>query len=297
MSKKISFVFFGTPQFAADILTTFEKEGLVPSLVITAGDKPLGRKQKVTPPAVKIWAQERNIEALQPKTLRDENFVKELKEKAPQGGWDVFVVAAYTKLIPSEVFDMPKAKTLNVHPSLLPKLRGPSPIKSAVLAEDETGVTIMQIDEELDHGPLVATRKLEIPRSIGEWPVKSGVLEKLLAEEGGKLLCEILPDWVAGKIKPQIQNHEKATFTKKFTTEDGLINLEDDASLNYRKILALSEGPGVFFFLEHPKGSGKKIRVIVKDAKFEDGKLVITKVVPEGRREMSWEDFERGYNP
>ncbi|OHA88349.1 MAG: hypothetical protein A2653_02155 [Candidatus Zambryskibacteria bacterium RIFCSPHIGHO2_01_FULL_43_25] len=293
MSKKIHFAFFGTPQFSANILSTLEKNGFSPDLVIAAPDKPVGRKHTITPPATKVWAQNRQIPVLQPKTLKDDAFKIELKKYTPKGGWDVFIVAAYAKLIPRDVFDIPKAKTLNVHPSLLPKLRGPSPIQSAILTENETGVTIMQIDEELDHGPTVAIKKV----NINDWPIKLSKLEEILAEEGGKLLSSVLPDWVSGKIQAQPQDHSRATFTSKLTTADGLLNLKDNPADNIRKIMALSERSGAFFYTEHPKGSGKKIRVNVKDARLENGELLITSVVPEGRKEMSWDDFKRGFLP
>ena len=157
------FVFFGTPEFAMIILEELELKGLLPLLVVTAPDKPKGRKLVVTPSEVKLWAQAHDIPVLTPEKLKNEEFVAELSKQE----WDLFVVAAYGKIIPKNILEMPKRGVLNVHPSLLPKFRGSSPIESAILSDEKfTGVTIMQLDEEMDHGPVLAQRE----RICTIWP-------------------------------------------------------------------------------------------------------------------------------
>lgn len=286
MSKNsdLKVAYFGTPQFAVSILDELKKAGIIPALVVTAPDKPQGRGLTLTPPPVKVWADQEGIDVMQPNTLKDDQ-VKEMFENTE---WDVFVVAAYGKILPSWVLDLPRKGVLNVHPSLLPRFRGPSPIESAILEDEkETGVSIMLLDEEVDHGPVLAQASIEIE----EWPLRARDLEKVLAEEGGKLLAEALPLWVKGEIDAEEQNHELATFTKKIEKKDGELNLKEDPYQNFLKIQAYDEWPGTFFF---QKNGNKEIRVKITDAYFEDGELTITKVIPEGKKEMAYQDFLKG---
>ena len=291
--NKPKIVFWGTSSFSTGVLDALKEGGIIPDVIITALDKPKGRNLIITPPPVKIWAEQNNIPILQPEVL-DGAFSSKLKTS----NYKLFLVASYGKIIPRVILDMPKYGTLNVHPSLLPRLRGASPIQSAILSEDTTGVTIMLLDDKMDHGPIVAQK--EIP--IAPWPPKASELEKILAYEGGKLLAEVIPRWVAGKITAREQEHDIATYTKKFTKEDGLIDLSGDQTVNFRKIQAFDVWPRAYFFTER---HGKKIRVAIIDAELidlpapsearqEDAKLIIKKVLPEGKREMSYKDFLRG---
>ncbi|HEY4510757.1 MAG TPA: methionyl-tRNA formyltransferase, partial [Candidatus Paceibacterota bacterium] len=175
--KNMNFAFFGTSRFAVRVLEELALANLIPTVVIATPDKPKGRGLLATPSPVKVWAQENNVEVLQPENL-DGEFVAELKNTQ----WDLFVVAAYGKILPKELFELPRLKTLNVHPSLLPRLRGASPIQSAILTDEKkTGVTVMLINEKLDHGPVVAQASIE-PKP---WPPKASELEEVLAREGG----------------------------------------------------------------------------------------------------------------
>jgi methionyl-tRNA formyltransferase len=145
----------------------------------------------------------------------------------------------------------------------------------------------MQIDEEVDHGPIVAQEKI----TLENWPPKGSELEETLGILGGKLLVKTIPQWLDGKITPVAQNHEQATYTKKITKDSGHINLETDPERMYRKVRAFDIWPRTYFITER---SGREIRVVVTDAKIEDGKLVPLRVIPEGKREMPYEDFLRG---
>jgi len=277
------FAFFGTPRFAVKVLDALEAQGLVPALVVTAPDKPRGRGLEMHPSPVKEWATLRGIDVATPATLKDEAFVGELANTE----WDVFVVAAYAKLIPATVLSMPRRGCLNVHPSLLPKFRGPSPARSAILADERTtGVTIMQMDEQMDHGPVVAQARIVLEEDA--WPPKGGEFEDLLATEGGALLAEIMPEWIAGTITPAPQDEAAATFTKKFSNEDARIDLSHNARENFLKIRAFDGNPRPYFIAEN----GKRIGIV--DAAFVDGTLEILKVVPEGKKEMEYKDFLRG---
>ena len=271
----IPFTFFGTSEFSVYILETLEQHGLKPIHIVTMPDKPKGRGLTLTPPPVKIWAEKRNIPISQPEILNNQKFPGE-----------VFIVASYGKIIPKEIIELPARKTLNVHPSLLPKLRGPSPIQTAILKEEKTGVTIMRLDEKMDHGPIIAQK--EIP--VEPWPTSYETLEKILGAEGGNLLAKILPDWMEQKIKEVEQDHSAATFTKILEKSDGLIDLKDSPRENIRKILAFHQWPGTYFFTKDK--TGEELRVKIKKAKLEEnGELLIERVTPEGRGEMDYRHF------
>ena len=280
-------VFFGGSEFSVLVLDELKAQNILPNLIITTPDKPKGRKLVLTPTPVKIWAQKNNIEVLDPVSLKKNN--EELIVKLKIEYYNLFLVASYGKIIPQEILDIPQKGTLNVHPSLLPKLRGASPIKSAILSENETGVSIMLLDAEMDHGPILAEEK------IISWENNNPPYEKDLAEmlghKGGQMLAKIIPDWLEGKIEAKEQNHEQATLCGKIEKEDGQINLEDDPQKNLRKIHAFHQWPVAFYFAERNE---KKVRVNIKSAHIENEKLVLKTVVPEGKREMPFTDFMRG---
>lgn len=284
MKNNLKVAFFGTPQVAVYVLEELKNAGIIPNLIVTAPDKPAGRKLVVTPPPAKIWAEENFVSTLQPETLKDAQVVQTIKDEA---SWDIFIVAAYGNILPKEILDIPKYGTLNVHPSLLPRLRGASPIQTAILEEKETGVTIMLVDEQMDHGPVVAQEKVASWTNPSDIP-KASALEETLARRGGQILAEIIPKWTAGKIDARQQDHSSATFTKKINKCDGLLNLNDDAEKNYRKIRSFDIWPRAYFFIEK---NGKKIRVIVTDAEIKNNELKIKKVIPEGKKEIPYEDF------
>jgi methionyl-tRNA formyltransferase len=286
-TKTPLFTFFGTPHFSVVVLQALESRGFLPALVITAPDKPQGRGLKVKPSPVKQWALERGIDVMTPSTLKDEQLVAELKNSE----WDVFVVAAYNKLIPKNILDIPKHGCLNIHPSLLPKFRGPSPVLSAILADErETGVSVMLMNEKMDEGDVIAQARIALEGDA--WPPKGSEFEELLAQEGGNLLAETLPFWLEGKIIPEKQDGEKATFSKKFSSTDAEIVFADDAYKNLLKIRAFDKNPRAFY-IELERGMPKPLRIIVTDAKIKDGRLKILKVIPEGKKEMSYEDYIR----
>ncbi len=280
MASKPLFAFFGTPKFAVDVLNALEKHGLFPAVVVTAPDKPRGRGLVLTPSPAKVWATERGIEVLTPATL------KEMPEEFLNTEWDAFVVAAYNKLISKQLLDLPRRGALNVHPSLLPKFRGPSPALSAILADERvTGVSVMLMNEKMDEGDVVAQAKVELDET--SWPPKGSMFEELLATEGGNLLAETLPLWVAGEITPEPQDHTKATFSHKFTDADAVVDPAGAPRAQLLKIRAFDKGPRAYFL-----DKGK--RVIVTEAELKDGALVLLKVIPEGKKEMPYEEYARG---
>ena len=294
-------VFFGSSEFSVYVLEELKLQNFLPSLIITTPDKPQGRKLILTPNVVKIWAEKNNIKFLNPISLKKENseIVSNLKSCDP----DIFLVASYGKIIPKEIFEIPKFKTLNIHPSLLPKYRGASPIQAQILnTEKEIGVTIMQINEEMDKGEIIIQKithqnLISTSLTLKEIPNRKE-LEKNLAIEGAKLFTQILPDWLAHKIKPITQDENKATYCQKIIKEDGELQIDlknlptgKEAEKNLAKIKAFEDWPTTYFYTER---NGKKIRVIITQAVLENDKLKILRVIPEGKKEMLYEDFLRG---
>lgn len=285
MKNNFNWAFFGTDDFSIMVLDQLKEEGLVPNLIITTEDKPKGRKMLLTKSATKVWAEKEKIKYLELKTLKTKDSFDAIKNSS-QSDYDFFIVASYGKIIPQNILDLPRHKTLNVHPSLLPKLRGPSPIQTAILEENETGVSIMRLDNEMDHGPLLAQEKLDI-----EWPPYADELEKISAKTGAKILAKIIPDWISGKIKEVDQDHSLATICKKIEKSDAEIDLSQNPETLLRKIRAFNIWPGAFFF---ETNKGNKVRIIIKKARMENNTLVIERVVPEGKKEMNYSDYLRG---
>jgi methionyl-tRNA formyltransferase len=281
--KTIRFAFFGTFPLAEAVLDELESAGFTPSLIVAGGDIRDTRTKEMIFPPEKKWALDRSIAVVQPEKI-DSDFIESLARES----WDVFVVASYGKILPKKLLDIPRRGTINMHPSLLPRLRGPSPIRSAILNnEKSTGVSIMLLDEKMDHGPLIAQKKV----TIDPWPPHGYDLDIHLAKEGGLLLSKILRQWVDGDIEAHEQNHDVATYCKIFTKEDGLLDLNDDPYTNLLKIRAYEGWPGTYAFF---KKDSKEIRVKIIDAHVEKNRLMIDRVIPEGKKEMSYEEFLRG---
>jgi len=297
MSKKLNFVFWGTPDVASETLEILKENGYIPSLIITAPDKPQGRKMLITPPPVKVWAMENKIPYLQPEILsgKDSTFIGSLSVPAgtalPLGSSacetpakskslpDLFLVVAYGKIIPENIINLPELGSINIHYSLLPKYRGASPVESAILNGDtETGISIQKMEYKMDTGPIIAQEKMEIGPDE-----KAPDLRKRLIKIGGELLVKILPDFVNEKIKLTQQNENEATFCKKIKKEDGLIDLNDDGIKNYNKFRAYATWPRTFFFL------GEK-RIIITDAVLENNQFVIKKIILEGGKEIDYKN-------
>lgn len=275
------FAFFGTPQFAVSVLEEMQEKGFLPSVIVTAPEKPRGRNLRLSPTPVHEWSTRNAIPVLTPEKLDEETYTA-----LEQYHCQFFVVAAYGKIIPQKFLDLAPLGALNVHPSLLPKGRGPSPIESVILSEDTaTGVSIILLDSEVDHGPILAMRE----RVCAPWPPKASVLRNDLAHFGGSLLAEVLPEWLAG-LTPTPQDHTRATFTKKIQKKDAFLDFSDSPIMNLKKIRAYDEWPGAFYFEEI---NGKRLRIRVTDAHIENGALVLDTIIPEGKKEMRAEDFFR----
>ncbi len=281
MKNKLKTVFLGTPEFGIKPLQALIKESYQIVAVITAPDKPVGRKMILTSPPVKILAEKYNLPVFQPKD-KDEllEIIKILKP-------DLAIVAAFGMIFTKEVLEIPKYGFLNIHPSLLPRWRGASPIQSAILAGDEkTGITIMLLNGGLDEGPILAQQELQPPIINYQLPKLQEELSKL----GSELLVETIPKWINSEIKPQPQDNSKATYCQKIAKEDGLIDLNKESpEIIDRKVRAFTPWPGTYILIDNK-------RLIITQTEFENNTLEIRRVKPEGKKEMSFNDYLKG-NP
>ncbi len=278
LTNSIHIAFFGNSDFSLIVLKELKKNGIIPELVVTTPDKPQGRKMMLIPTPTKIWAENNSVECVEPEKLQDEAFIEKIKNH------NLFIVASYGKIIPKNIIDLPKYKVLNIHPSLLPKYRGPSPLQTQIINDEKNiGVSVMFIDEKEDHGPILVQKKVD----IFDWPVGFIALQETLAKEGTKLLAEILPDYLSGKLKAKVQNESEVTHTRKVEKTNGLIDLQNNPYKNYLKTLAYEEWPKTYF-----KVNGK--RIIITKAIWQNNNLEIQKVIPEGKKEMNYQDFLRG---
>ena len=268
----IRIIFWGTPEFTIPALEAHIENGYNVVAVVTNPDEPVGRKQVLTPPPVKLWAEKYGLPVFQPEKLEIGNWKSEIPEA------ELYIVAAYGKIIPKEILDIPKYGALNIHPSLLPRWRGPSPIQFAILEGDtEIGVTIMAMDEKMDHGPIVAQRKAQIANR----GIKYRELHDQLAKLGAELLVETLPKWLHGEIKPVPQNETLATYSKIIKKEDGKVDWTKSAEAIERQIRAFEEWPGSFAFWQRNQN---RLRLEV-----EKGEAV-ERETPAGKPGLVWQD-------
>lgn len=287
---QVKFAFFGTPELATVFLDDLLKDGLVPSLVVTTPDRSKGRGMALTPPPVKVWAESRHIPVLQPEKL-DGAFAKKLQQEE----YHVFIVIYYGKILPREIFEMPKHGTINIHFSLLPRWKGTSPIRAAILHDDrKIGTSLVLMDEKIDHGPIIAQKEIR----LATWPPRAREAETLATHESARLVAVTIHPWISGEIEAREQNHDLETHCPTLEKADGLLSLTDDAHTNLLKIRAFESTIGTHAFFER---GGTRIRVQILDAHLEGdpstslraGKLVIDRVKPEGKKEMRYEEFLR----
>ncbi len=245
--KSNSFIFFGTSEFAIPSLEALLEEGYSIPLVVTTPDKPKGRGLKLLPTPVKEKALELKLKLFQPESLKSSQVVDFIKSHNADG----MVVVSYGKIIPPEIFRSFRLGGLNVHPSLLPKYRGPAPIQRAILnGEEVTGVTIMLIDEGVDSGPVLSVKEVPIE------PFESyGSLADKLSKEGAKLLIETLPGWISRAIEPVSQKDREATYAEPIRKEETLIDWSEKGVAIVRKGRAFDPRPGAYTLFK-----GKRIK-------------------------------------
>lgn len=242
-------LFLGSPSFAVHALEALIAAGHEIVGVVTQPDRPAGRERRLTPPPVKVAAQAHNLPVLQPETLRDPVVIDALSALQPEVG----VVAAYGEILRRAVLQIPPLGYLNIHPSLLPLYRGPTPVAGAILAgETVTGVTIMLLDPGMDSGPILAQAVVDLPPTA-----RTGPLTDELFRIGAQLLVETLPRYARGEIEPRPQDHSRATVTKMLKKEDGRIDWSLPAIVIERMTRAYDPWPGAYTFWR-----GQPLRII-----------------------------------
>ena len=306
---KLRVIFMGTPEFAALCLEQLILNRYQVVAVYTQRDKPAGRGRTLVSPPVKRVAQAWELPVVQPASLKSEEAVAKLAGFAP----DVIVVAAFGQILPPPVLDIPRYGCINIHPSLLPRFRGASPIAAAILAGDEfTGVSIMLMDAGLDTGPVLARAQIPISR----WDT-TGSLTTKLSLIAAQLLREVLPRWFRGELTPKPQNEAEATYCGSITKEEGEIDWHLSAIDIWRRVRAFQPWPGCY-----TRWRGRRLEIIEavplpQDGEFEAGKVIalpqttegskaafgictgdgilgVARVQPEGKRAMSAAEFLRG---
>jgi methionyl-tRNA formyltransferase len=303
MNKKI--VFLGSPDFALPSLKALHSNYDVVG-VVTQPDRPAGRGQQLQAPDVKVLALDLGLPVIQPKTLREPEAMAMLQDWSP----DVIVVAAFGQILREDVLSMPPFGCVNVHASLLPRWRGAAPVQTALLYDDQTGVTIMKMDAGLDTGPILSQREIPIDESI-----TAGELFDQLAGMGADLLIDTLPNYFTGEIQPQPQDESWATYAPRLKKSDGLLDFTHKARFLARQVRAYNPWPGAFCFYEKQRlkiyqahtldnlhrepgcwySVGEKPALGTKS-----GLLVLDEVQLAGKRRMGAEDFLRGlqeWNP
>ncbi len=271
---KPSIIFWGTPDFAANILQQLiDADQFNILAVVTQPDRPVGRHQVMTPSAVSEIADKYKIQILKPLKL-NQDFIDQVNSLGPV---DLFVVTAYGKIISQAILDIPKFGAINVHPSLLPKYRGASPIQSALLNGDsETGVSIMLMDHLMDHGPVLNTSQFSLSEKYNYV-----LLSKELSELSGPLLIKTIDEFLNKNLQPQPQNHELATFCQTITKEDGYFDIENPPSAEKldQMIRAYYPWPNAW-----TKWQGKIVKLYPEQ-----------QVQMEGKKIVNLSEFLRGY--
>ncbi len=299
--KDIRIVFMGTPSFAVPIFKALaDKYNVV--LVVTQPDKKVGRKQILTPTPIKEASALYNIKVLQPVRIKDE-YEKILEYKP-----DMIVTCAYGQILPKELLNYPKYKCINVHASLLPKLRGGAPIHHAIMdGYKKTGVTIMYMDEKMDAGDILSIKETDITNND-----TLGTLQERLSEMGKDLLIDTLPKIIDGSIKPIKQDESAVTYGYNITKEDEKIDFNKTSEEIYNKVRALNPSPGAYTIFKgkrmkvydlrlsdryysktHPGTivgfEDDGIRVVTKDSE-----VILTDIAIEGKKRCLVKDYLNG---
>jgi methionyl-tRNA formyltransferase len=311
-------IFIGTPSFALPALESLIKDFFFDMVgVVTQPDKLVGRKQVLTPPPIKVLAEQNNILVWQPKRIKE--ITKELQKLNP----DLIVVAAYAQIIPEEILNIPQYGCVNVHGSLLPKYRGASCIQAAILnGDNETGITIMKMDKGLDTGDILSQKNIPIQNN----DTAASLYDKL-SLLGGEILIPVLKKYIAGEIKPEKQDDLKANYIGLLKKEDGKINWKTSAEEIERFVRAMNPWPNGWsqLIINNEKlkigmqDTGKQMLVKILEVEhnalsinkykvgeifLEDKKLavqcgkdalIIKKLQLEGKKENTAEDFIRGH--
>ncbi len=276
---KIEFIYFSTGFFGEAVLKNLLKENIIPKYIITSCDKPIGRHQTIESGPIKKIAIENNIPYFQPDKLRIEETLQKFKEIITEN--TICVVADYGKILPRSLLNLKTVDFINIHPSILPMFRGPAPLQNTILEnKKDTGVTIIQMDEQMDHGPVVAKKEFSIHKDI--WPYSTKELSDILAKVAADLLIETLEKYENNQIVYTEQKHNQASYTKMIQKSDAEVfpNIDSIEDI-YRKYQAYKLWPEVFYINKDFKRV--KIKKMSKDK--------IERVIVEGKSESDFVGF------
>ena len=301
----LTIVFFGSPPEAVESLSVLHAAGFDVTSVYTRPDRPAGRGNKMAPTAVKAWASEMDLDVRTPDDLRSRNVLDHLAGTRA----DAFVVAAYGRILPRSVLDIPRLGVVNIHPSLLPRYRGPSPVQTAILdGVSETGVTIMKLDEGMDTGMIL--------RASGPVPLdgteRTGELMTRLFSLGAMMLPDVLVSLSNDQLAPVPQDDSLASVTRMVRRRDGAVDWRQTARHLERMMRAYDPWPGIFTtwhartlkvldaaVAEGERGEGPPGMVFQKDGRLAvstgEGALELLRVQLQDRRGVDAPDFLRGH--
>ena len=265
MSETLKIVYMGTPEFAVPPLKALVNSGYDISLVVTQPDKAKGRGKKLQPTPVKEEALSQGLNVSQPEKIRsNDEFLEKLRDISP----DIIILAAYGKILPKELLDIPSSGCINIHASLLPRFRGAAPIQRAILEGDErTGITLMYMEEGLDTGDMIAKSETNIGNKTAD------ELHDELADMGAELLIEYLPHIISGDIFPEKQSDELSCYAPMISKNDGFIDFSKDAAYVERQIRAMDSWPTAFTYMNGQQMKIKKA-VVGVDVKEVPGTVV-----------------------
>lgn len=303
MSEKLRIVFMGTPEFAVESLDILVKNNYDIAGVVTAPDKPAGRGQKLNMSAVKKYALEKGLHILQPVKLKDENFIRELKDLNA----NLFIVVAF-RMLPEMVWNMPELGTFNLHASLLPQYRGAAPINWAIInGETKTGVTTFFLQHEIDTGDILMSESVDIHPDDNA----SDLHDKLM-HLGAKLTLQTVQAIDHGNIQPKPQPDKEIIHAPKIFKEDCQLDFNEDVTRLYNKVRGLSPFPAAFTHLDgkvlkifktevqkihgdYPNGTFDTDEKTYLRVRCENGWLNILELQLEGKKRMYISDFLKGY--
>lgn len=306
------YLYFGSSSFSLLVLENLIKNNCFPSIVVTSPPKAQGRKMILTPNPLETFSKNNHLKVLTPSSLSEKNFLEEIeKTKA-----DFSLLAGYGKIIPPYLLNLFPYGFLNLHPSLLPKYRGATPIQSAILnGEKETGVTLFKMNEKMDEGPIISQIKIEISPEMTK-----GELEKILAEKAVELFLRTIPLYLNNQISLIPQDEKLATYCFKFKPEDEKIIWEKPVKEIDQKVKAFNPQPGVYTEILDQKNQILRIKIIKGSPLFDpllekekkpgtiinfqnhfavkclDGLYLLEIIKPASKKEMKASDFLRG-NP
>ena len=281
MIKNPRIIFFGNSKYSVIDAEALRKHfGL--SAIVTLPDSINRQTKKPVQGPVNAFARAHHIPLVEAEKLTPD-IIEKIKSFSP----DFLVVADYGLILPKSLLSVPLYAPLNIHHSLLPKYRGPAPAPAAILNGDKvSGVSVILMTPGVDEGDILA----QIPYELKPDETTDSLLTEL-NKLGAQAVVEVIEKYLEGTAQPKKQNEKQATVTKYMSRNDGLIDLSGNPEINWRKIRAFGTWPGTFFVVKH---RGKKTRVKIKKAAFQDGVLTVQRVVPENKKEMSYEDFLRG---